>query len=141
MTNILILGRSRELSKSRVVHAEAAFQQEIKKEPVDTVMITPTDKLKTRSKSSMTPKTCHWCCDPYPHQNTAQHTPKDVLHATNSKSLQKSKLVHVVEISDVQDDKVDMDDDDVKGTVHVIHSMQPEEYRGRCIPKCTVAVA
>ncbi|KAJ1118898.1 hypothetical protein NDU88_007085 [Pleurodeles waltl] len=33
-----------------------------------------------------------------------------------------------------------MDDDDVYGTVHILHAVQPDVRRGLPVPKCVVAV-
>ncbi|KAJ1093883.1 hypothetical protein NDU88_006972 [Pleurodeles waltl] len=57
MANILMMGRSKELSKVRAAHMEAALQTQVKTEPVNAITTAVTEKKKGRQKGATSSQT------------------------------------------------------------------------------------
>ncbi|KAJ1093267.1 hypothetical protein NDU88_006372 [Pleurodeles waltl] len=68
MVNILMLGRSKELSKVRAAHMEAALQTQVKVEPVNAITAAAADRKKSRQKATTSSRSCYFCGGPFPHQ-------------------------------------------------------------------------
>ena len=68
MDDILTLGRSKELSKARASHMEAALQKPIKIEPVSLVTKGRIPEKKDQQKPQPLTRTCRWCGGTFPHE-------------------------------------------------------------------------
>ncbi|KAJ1127191.1 hypothetical protein NDU88_005594 [Pleurodeles waltl] len=68
MVNILTLGRSKELSKVRAAHMEAALQMQVKVELMNAVTTAPGERKKYKSKTSTSPRFGYSCGGSFPHQ-------------------------------------------------------------------------
>ncbi|KAJ1139557.1 hypothetical protein NDU88_005926 [Pleurodeles waltl] len=123
MVNILTLGRSKELSKVRAAHMEAALQTQVKVEPVNDVTTAPGERKKYKSKFPTSPRFCYSCGGPFPHQGVClaqgktcsncqklNHFAKVCKSVPRSRS-QRFKAVHSVQPVVVMDDD-DLDDDE-----------------------------
>ncbi|KAJ1214324.1 hypothetical protein NDU88_001943 [Pleurodeles waltl] len=138
MADILTMGWSKEFSKVRAAHMEAALQRQVKTQPVKAVAAARTDKKKMSTKLS--PRTCYKCGEPFPHRgpcpvqekrysacNKPNHFEK-VCKSSAQKRGQKHKTIHAMQTPENPEDEEDMDNNNTEGTIHVSHVLQPIGY-------------
>ncbi|KAJ1093312.1 hypothetical protein NDU88_006417 [Pleurodeles waltl] len=147
MVNILMLGWSKELSKVRAAHMEAALQTQVKVEPVNTVTAAAADKKKSRQKATTSSRSCYSCEGPFPHQGVYPAQGKKcsscnklnhftiVCRSTPPPRSQKSKAVNSVQPPVMTKEDEDLDDEDGEGTVHVIHALQSSGHPRKRVQK------
>ncbi|KAJ1143533.1 hypothetical protein NDU88_009841 [Pleurodeles waltl] len=119
MVNILTLGRSKEPSKVRAAHMEAALQTQVKVEPVNVVTTPPGERRKYKPRTSTLPRFCNSCGGPFPHQGvcpaqgkTCSNCQKLNHFAKVCKSMSRSRPQKFMAVYSVQPVVV-MDDDDL----------------------------
>lgn len=152
ISDMLTRGRSKELSKVRAAHMEAALQQVMKVEPVNVVSARDPDRKKVWSQRRVErPRHCYGCGGPFLHKGTCPAVGKRCSNCSKLHHFAKmcrsapacgsvpgsSGQVYVA--AQLPTEGEDMDDD-VDGAIHVIHAMQPGGHARKGIPKCHVMV-
>ena len=144
MQDILTLGRSKELSKARASHMEAALQHPIKSEPVNQIRKTKTGGPKKIIKTPTTDRSCGLCGGAFPHLGECpvkgrkcaacgklSHYAK-VCRSTPQARTQPKPIIQTIE----RPEEDDMDDDTDEESVHFIHALNLVNKRQRPAPRC-----
>ena len=151
MVDILTLGRSKELSKSRAAHMELAVQQTVKTEPVKAILNARAPVRKSFEKKKATANACRWCGGPYPHVSDCpakghrcvscgkyNHFAK-VCRATTKPKEKARQGVNAVDFpGQPPESEDDMDDDE--NAVHVVYAIEPHSRHRRKAPKCDINI-
>ena len=148
------MGRSKELSRARAAHMEAALAKSIKSEPVNAVLgAKPKDKWKPKGRS---PKVCGHCGGAMHNLNDCpakgkrcaicskpNHFAKACWFAKNekphtSKSMPAVPVRAVTDQLDQQKEQDDMDDDEGEYTVHSAFCTGETKSERPQPPKCQI---
>lgn len=150
LIDILVLGRSKELSKDRAAHMEAALQHPIKAEPVNTVCAVMPHPEKGQEASTAVPrkKQCGYCgglihrildCPARGKKCTACGKFNHFMKVCRSTARKPSKA-QVNTMTEAHTHSSDMDDDGEEHTVHSVFMIAAAMDTMKKLPTCAISI-